>query len=136
MSPTNGAIYLRTCLIFQPIMSYPVYFFHNLRSLPFWRQLVFDYYVYTSFIKGCLPKKFSHLKLLFFDLTFMPCLHTSLVKAIVRGSIVSFFFNDLQDVFVRLNLFNHVLALFHANFSCNLTIRYHVFRWELCKGSV
>ena len=37
---------------------------------------------------------------------------------------------------VRLNLFNHVLALFHAKFSCNVVIRYPVFRWELCKGSV
>ena len=41
-----------------------------------------------------------------------------------------------QLVFVRLNLFNHVLALFHAKFACNLAIRYLVFRWELCKGSV
>ena len=37
---------------------------------------------------------------------------------------------------VRLNLFNHVLALFRAKFACNLAIRYPVFRWELCKGSV
>ena len=37
---------------------------------------------------------------------------------------------------VRLNLFNHVLALFRAKFACNLAIRYLVFRWELCKGSV
>ena len=37
---------------------------------------------------------------------------------------------------VRLNLFNHVLALFRAKFACNLTIRYHVFRWDLCKCSV
>ena len=37
---------------------------------------------------------------------------------------------------VRLNLFNHVLGLFHAKFACNLAIRYPVFRWELCKGSV
>ena len=41
-----------------------------------------------------------------------------------------------QLVFVRLNLFNHVLALFHAKFACNLAIRYPVFRWELCKSSV
>ena len=38
--------------------------------------------------------------------------------------------------FVRLNLFNHVLALFHGKFACNLAIRYPVFRWKLCKGSV
>ena len=37
---------------------------------------------------------------------------------------------------VRLNLFNHVLALFHAKFACNLAIRYPVFWWELCKDSV
>ena len=37
---------------------------------------------------------------------------------------------------VRLNLFNHVMALFHAKFACNLAIRYPVFRWELCKGCV
>ena len=37
---------------------------------------------------------------------------------------------------VRLNLFNHVLALFCAKFACILAIRYPVFRWELCKGYV
>ena len=37
---------------------------------------------------------------------------------------------------VRLNLFNHVLALFRAKFTCNIAIRYPVFRWELCKGTV
>ena len=37
---------------------------------------------------------------------------------------------------VRLNLFNHVLALFYAKFACILAIRYPVFRWELCKGFV
>ena len=47
-----------------------------------------------------------------------------------------FFFSGLLYVFVRLNLFNHVLALFHAKFAYNLAIRYPVFRWELCKGSV
>ena len=29
-----------------------------------------------------------------------------------------------------------MLALFHAKFACNLAIRYPVFRWDLCKGSV
>ena len=38
---------------------------------------------------------------------------------------------DLLFKIVRLNLFNHVLALFHAKFACNLAIRYLVFRWEL-----
>ena len=37
---------------------------------------------------------------------------------------------------VRLNLFNHVLALFRAKFAFNLVIRYPVFRWDLCKGSM
>ena len=42
----------------------------------------------------------------------------------------------MQVIIVRLNLFNHVLALFCAKFACNLEIRYLVFRWDLCKGSV
>ena len=37
---------------------------------------------------------------------------------------------------VRLNLFNHVLALFCAKFACNSAIRSSAFRWELCKGCV
>ena len=37
---------------------------------------------------------------------------------------------------VRLNLFNHVLALFHAKFACISAIRYPIFRWESCKGCV
>ena len=37
---------------------------------------------------------------------------------------------------VSLNLFNHVLALFCVKFAYNLAIKYPVFRWELCKGSV
>ena len=37
---------------------------------------------------------------------------------------------------VRLNLFNHVLALFRTKFAFNLAIRYPIFRWDLCKGSV
>ena len=43
--------------------------------------------------------------------------------------------NSILEV-VRLNLFNHVLTLFHAKFACNLAIRYPVYKWELCKGSV
>ena len=45
-------------------------------------------------------------------------------------------FGKLQDSFVWLNLFNHVLALFRVKFACNLAIRYPVFKWELCKGSM
>ena len=37
---------------------------------------------------------------------------------------------------VRLNLINHVLALFHDKFACNTALRNPVFRWESCKGSV
>ena len=38
--------------------------------------------------------------------------------------------------YVRLNLFNHVFALFRAKFAYNLVIRYPIFRWELYKGSM
>ena len=46
--------------------------------------------------------------------------------------------NNIVVIFnhVRLNLLNHVLALFRAKFACNLAIRYPVFRWDLCKGYV
>ena len=37
-------------------------------------------------------------------------------------------------IIVRLNLFNHLLALFRTKFACNSAIRYPVFRWESCKG--
>ena len=37
---------------------------------------------------------------------------------------------------VRLNLINHVLALFRDKFACNTALRNPVFRWESCKGSV
>ena len=37
---------------------------------------------------------------------------------------------------VRLNLINHVLALFHDKFACNTALRNLVFRWKSCKGSV
>ena len=41
-----------------------------------------------------------------------------------------------QLVFVRLNLINHVLALFRDKFAYNSALRNPVFRWESCKGSV
>ena len=44
--------------------------------------------------------------------------------------------NIMLIMFVRLNLFNYVLALFRIKFACNLAIRYLVFRWESCKGCV
>ena len=37
---------------------------------------------------------------------------------------------------VRLNLINHLVALFCAKFACNLAISNPVFRWESCKDSV
>ena len=49
---------------------------------------------------------------------------------------LSFFTTPLRILAVRLNLFNHVLILFYTNFACILAIRYHVFRWELCKDCV
>ena len=37
---------------------------------------------------------------------------------------------------VRLNLINHVLALFRDKFVCNTALKNPVFRWESRKGSV
>ena len=39
-------------------------------------------------------------------------------------------------IIVRLNLINHVLALFRDIFACNTALRNPVFRWESCKGSM
>ena len=44
--------------------------------------------------------------------------------------------DGLEKKNVRLNLINHVLALFHNKFACNTALRNPVFRWESCKGSV
>ena len=46
--------------------------------------------------------------------------------------------NDISSTikFVRLNLINHVLALFRDKFACNIALRNLVFRWKSCKGSV
>ena len=54
----------------------------------------------------------------------------------LKIKLLSLYSFTIDLIVVRLNLFNHVLALFHAKFSCNLAIRYPVFRWDLCKGSV
>ena len=43
---------------------------------------------------------------------------------------------SLQFNPVRLNLFNILLALFHAKFASNSAFRNPVFRWESCKDSV
>ena len=50
---------------------------------------------------------------------------------IMQGSIKA---TEIETV--RLNLINHVLALFHDKFACNTALRNHVFRWKSCKGSV
>ena len=50
--------------------------------------------------------------------------------------VVGFCHRIAKGEIVRLNLFNYVLALFRAKFTCNLAIKYPVFRWGLCKGSV
>ena len=39
-------------------------------------------------------------------------------------------------IIVRLNIFNHLLALFRAKFAYIATIGYPVFMWESCKGCV
>ena len=67
--------------------------------------------------------------------------HLSLFLSVLDLGVVFFMlfgFNLIFGfvVFVRLNLFNHMLALFRTKFACNLAIRYLVFSWELCKGSV
>ena len=46
----------------------------------------------------------------------------------------NFFF--VTNVSVRLNLINHVLALFRDKFACNTALINPVFKWESCKGSV
>ena len=55
---------------------------------------------------------------------------------IIFGPFRFLFIFLMDTISVRLNLFNHVLALFCAKFTCDLAIRYPVFRWELCKDSV
>ena len=54
------------------------------------------------------------------------------VKSLSLRRIGFFFFY----LIVRLNLINHVLALFHDIFACNIALRNPVFRCESCKGSM
>ena len=51
-------------------------------------------------------------------------------------SVLGFCHGIDKGEIVTLNLFNHVLDLFRAKFSCISAIKYPIFRWELCKGSV
>ena len=54
-----------------------------------------------------------------------------------NNKLIFFYYKFIAvEVFVKLNLFNHVLALFYAKFAYNLAIRYPLFRWDLCKGNV
>ena len=70
--------------------------------------------------------------------------HFMVRKGIVLGHVISESGIELLRLktkltsapIVRLNLFNHVLALFLIKFACNSAFRNPVFRWELCKGSV
>ena len=65
--------------------------------------------------------------------------HISICKNNSHSSL-SVFFPFLLGItifyIVRLNLINHMLALFHDKFTCNTALRNPIFRWESCKGSV
>ena len=62
------------------------------------------------------------------------CENNTLFFALFTFSLLTF--SLLLLCTVRLNLINHVLALFHDKFACNIALRNLVFRWESCKGSV
>ena len=95
----NGAIHLYTCLILQPIMPCCICFLYYVWYFPFWRKLMLDSSSNSSYMRSSFPNKFSHLKLSFFDLAFMPSLHVSLIKAVMRGSVVAHFLHNFQNVF-------------------------------------
>ena len=54
----------------------------------------------------------------------------------LKIKLLSLYSFTIDLIVVRLNLFNHVLALFRAKFACILAIRDPVFRWKLCKSCV
>ena len=57
--------------------------------------------------------------------TYVPPLETRQSRSpITRLFLSVHFLSFLHALSHRLNLFNHVLALFHAKFTCNLAIRY------------
>ena len=66
-------------------------------------------------------------------ITLMP-MRFVFMRPILPVAFVSLFIPLLGNV--RLNLFNHVLALFNIKFAYILAIRYPIFRWKLCKGCV
>ena len=96
----NGAIHLYTCLILQPIMPCCICFLYYVWYFPFWRKLMLDSSSNSSYMQSSFPNKFSHLKLSFFDLAFMPSLYVSLIKAVMRGSVVAHFLHNFQNVFL------------------------------------
>ena len=69
------------------------------KVLPTWGKLVFDSSSHSSYMRSSFPKKFPHLKPFFFNLAFMPSLYVGLVKAVMRGSIITLFFNNFQSSF-------------------------------------
>ena len=101
VSSANGAIHLYICLIFQPIMSSLMYFFHYVRSFPLWGKLVLDSSSHPSYMRSNFSNKFPHLEPSFFHLAFIPNLHVGLVKVVMRGSIIALFFNNFQGSFSR-----------------------------------
>ena len=72
----------------------------------------------------------SHIHVFILQTIILQIAYICFLKTVILHTVTASFAN------VRLNLFNHVLALFYAKFACNLAIRYLVFRWELCKGNV
>ena len=70
----------------------------------------------------CIWWNACHLRIGGWNLRLLTCLQANL------------FSNKIK--IIRLNLINHLLALFRAKFACNLAINNPVFRWESCKGSV
>ena len=101
VSSANGVIGLYICLIFQPIMSSLMCFFHYIGSFPLFEKLMFDSSSNSSYMRSSFPNKFLHLKPSFFNLAFIPSLHVGLVKAVMRGNIIALFFNNLQNRFSR-----------------------------------
>ena len=52
-----------------------------------------------------------------------------MITPISKADWINFHFNFFtKKIFVGLNLINHVLALFHDKFACNIALRNLVFR--------
>ena len=76
------------------------------RCFPLWRKFMLISSSNSSYMWGGSPNKFFHLKLSFFDLAFMPSLHVSLVKVVMRGNIITRFLHNFQSVFLGYS-YNH-----------------------------